>query len=125
MFLYHLQKLYSSFFQFFFGFGQYDKIIYIVCQYSLISFGLNSPLFVKNATFYLSPSLICMLLYFLIRFSLLKYFISLSLSITSLIISCPLLYAGSTFCSSILAIEICSSLECKNIMLYISNLILL
>ena len=47
--------------------------------------GSNSPLFVRNAAFHLSPSLICILLYPQIRSNLLKYFASLSLSITSLI----------------------------------------
>ena len=48
-----------------------------------ITYGSNSPLFIRNAAFYLSPSLICTLLYLQIRSNLLKYLASLSLSITS------------------------------------------
>ena len=45
--------------------------------------GSNSPLFVRNVAFHSFPSLICMLLYLQMRSNLLKYLISLSLSIIS------------------------------------------
>ena len=103
------------------------NILFIILSSKLhspkyITFSLSSSLFVKNATFYLSP-LICMLLYSQIRSSLLKYFIFLSLSITSLIMFYSLLYAGSTFCSLIQAVGICSSLEYKNIVLHLDSTI--
>ena len=48
-----------------------------------ITWGSNSPLFVKKAAFHLSPSLIRMLLYPQIKSNLLKYLASLSLLMTS------------------------------------------
>ncbi len=50
-----------------------------------ITWGSNSPLFVKKAAFYSFPSFIQMLLYSQIKSNLLKYLASFSLSITSLI----------------------------------------
>ena len=49
-----------------------------------ITLVLNSSLFVKNTIFYSSSSLIHMLLYSQIKSNLLKYLVSLSLSITFL-----------------------------------------
>ena len=48
-----------------------------------ITWGLNSPLFVKNTAFHSSPSFIHTLLYSQIKSNLLKYLASFSLSITS------------------------------------------
>ena len=66
------------------------NMLVIICQkvaselYSpkYITFGLNSPLFIKKAAFHLLHSFICMLLYSQIKSNLLKYFTSFNLSIT-------------------------------------------
>ena len=69
------------------------NMLVIICQkviselYSpkYITFGLNSPLFIKKAVFHLLHSFICILLYPQIKSNLLKYFASFNLSITLLI----------------------------------------
>ena len=55
----------------------------IICPW--VMSGYYNILLVKNAAFHLSPFLIWTLLYFQIRSNLLKYFVFLSLLITSLI----------------------------------------
>ena len=74
-------------------YNSFLNMLVIICQkvaselYSskYITFGLNSPLFIKKATFHLLHSFICMLLYSQIKSNLLKYFTSFNLSITLLI----------------------------------------
>ena len=78
-----------------------QNILLIICSnisgklhnLKYITFGSNSPLFIGNTVFHLLPSLIHTLLYFQIRSSLLKYFVFLSLSITSSIYKHDTIYS--------------------------------
>jgi len=79
------------------------------------------------AVFYLLPSLICILLYPQIESSLLEYLASLSLLITSpikvIMVSYSLWYTGSTVYNLVTIVKIHPSLKCRNMVLYILNLI--
>ena len=78
-----------------------------------MTFGSKSPLFVRKVAFHSFSSLIYRLLYLQIRSSLLKYLAFLSLLITSLIKSSNVLFFIIYYLS----------LKCRNIVLYILNLI--